>query len=194
MSESPIFDRLVGEFALRESKFEDFAYFKTPEFVWDPSAVVQLDRHEPKGVKLKKPQTAVQAYQSALEAAGFTIHQVKEPGVVDPFPGETREPLMARSLPAMVHRDVLKGHEIVSMEEELLMEKIDFAQAQEEYMRLVNREREKFFAEHPNAIVTGTKFEENSEGGLTMVIEAVEPRPTTPVVPLSERNTAQPME
>lgn len=54
MSNSPIFDQLVTQFAARGAVYEEFARFTTPEFEWDPSRpVVQLDK-QTRGVRLGK--------------------------------------------------------------------------------------------------------------------------------------------
>lgn len=53
MSNSPIFDQLVSEFAAKGAVYEEFVKFSTPAFSWTPQHVVQLDKQKT-GVKLGK--------------------------------------------------------------------------------------------------------------------------------------------
>lgn len=51
MSDSPIFDQIVNEFAAEGVVYEEFVRFTTPTFEWEPKPVVQLDK-QTTGVKL----------------------------------------------------------------------------------------------------------------------------------------------
>jgi hypothetical protein len=78
MSDSPIFDRLVTQFAARGAVYEEFARFTTPEFVWTPRTVVQLDRPS-KGVRIKKDRPLAAkvlsswVHKDVLEANGIVV-------------------------------------------------------------------------------------------------------------------------
>lgn len=54
MSDSPIFDRLVSEFAAKGAAYEEFIKWSAPAFVWTPQHVVQLDKQPKTGVRLDK--------------------------------------------------------------------------------------------------------------------------------------------
>ena len=54
MSNSPIFDQLVQEFAAKGAVYEEFVKFTTPAFEWPSLSVVQLDKQKKSGVKISK--------------------------------------------------------------------------------------------------------------------------------------------
>lgn len=167
MSDSPIFDQIVSEFAAKGAVYEEFIKWSTPAFRWTGSEyVVQLDHQTRTGVKLDKP-------------------------------------LSAKVLSTWVHSDVLEANGIevpqitgINDRPELLEEHKEAENATANFGRLiqdyVSQMGQSFAAQHPLAIVTDMHLESNDDGSATVVIEAVQP--ITSVMPLSERNTAEPME
>lgn len=69
MSDSPIFDQLIEEFAAKGAVYEEFIRFITPEFEWDPNRpVVQLDKKPKTGVKFAKtPARGIEIHSFAKE-------------------------------------------------------------------------------------------------------------------------------
>lgn len=72
---------------------------------------------------------------------------------------------------------------------EIQGETANFGRLIQDYVSQVGQS---FAENHPLAVVTDMHTETNEDGSATVVIEAVQP--ITSVQPLSERNTAQPME
>lgn len=59
MSDSPIFDQLVSEFAAKGAVYEEFVKWSTPAFRWSGSDhIVQLDKQPRTGVNLTRPVAA----------------------------------------------------------------------------------------------------------------------------------------
>ena len=139
MSDSPIFDKLNTEYALREKSYEKISKWSTPAFRWTGSS--HVDQKTRTGVKLAKV-TGINDRPELLEE-----HKEAE--------NATR----------------------------------DFGRLIQDYVSQVGQS---FAEQHPLAIVTDSHYESNNDGSATVVIEAVQP--ITSVMPLSERNSAEPME
>jgi hypothetical protein len=180
MSNSPIFSQLASEFASEGKTYDSLVRWSTPAFRWSgPDYVVQLDK-QPKGISLEKAgMFAAEGFISGLTA-----------GV---------QPLSTKQLPAVVHADVLEaaGVEFDEPSQKRLQEAremasdntLNFGTLISDYVAQVG----KSFAEsHPLAVVTDMRSEQNADGSVAVVIEAVQP--ITSVKPLSERSSAQPME
>jgi hypothetical protein len=180
MSDSPIFSQLATEFAAKGAKYEDLVQWSTPAFRWSGSDyVVQLDKPK-SGISLEKlGMYAAEGFISGLTA-----------GV---------QPLSAKQLPARVHADVLEASGVTfdASSQKMLQEAreaasddtLNFGTLISDYIAQVGKS---FAKAHPLAVVTDMHSEQNADGSVAVVIEAVQP--ITSVQPLSERNTAEPME
>lgn len=155
MSNSPIFDQLVTEFAAKGTVYDEFVKWSAPAFMWTPQHVVQLDKQPKTGVNFVRP-------KELLTEAVELLSVPKVTGIND------RPELLSE------HIDV--GDEYVG-------------RVFQDYIAKVGEE---FYAKNPTSVITDIHLEPNGDGSSTVVIEAV--KPITSVKPLSERNTAQPME
>jgi hypothetical protein len=180
MSNSPIFSQLASEFAAEGKTYDSLVQWSTPAFRWSGSNhVVQLDK-QTSGVSLEKAgMFAAEGFISGLTA-----------GV---------QPLSAKQLPARVHVDVLEASGVVfdELSQQRLLEAKEAASDDTlNFGTLINdyiAQMGKSFADaHPLAVVTDMRSEQNADGSVAVVIEAVQP--ITSVMPLSERSPAQPME
>lgn len=165
MSDSPIFSQLNIEFAAKGAAYEDLVRFSTPAFFWGSRFVVQLD---------KQPMPALPTVGEtfSLELPKRQTLDFKKP-----------QPLWADKLAS-------EGEYVTSPElTDVDSPTVSFGQLISDYVAQVGQS---FADQHPLAIVTDTSFEKNDDGGMTMTIEAVQP--ITSVQPLSERNSASPME
>lgn len=168
MSDSPIFDQLVQSRVPMDKTYDQWVKFEVPEFEWDPSrSVVQLDKPKT-GVNFARP---IPFHNLALAAIasgeGFSDgHPMSiAPGIINDRP------------------------ELLTERKEIQGETANFGRLIQDYVSQVGQS---FAENHPLAVVTDMHTETNEDGSATVVIEAVQP--ITSVQPLSERNTAQPME
>lgn len=164
MSDSPIFDQLATEYADKEKPYEQISKWSTPAFRWTGKDH-GVQPGKSKGVRLGKD-----------ESFGSDLGMVVDTTVRDllGFPPVTG--INDRSELLEEHRKAEKAS-------------AGFGRLIQDYVSQVGRS----FAEtHPLAIVTDMHAEANDDGSATVVIEAVQP--LTSVKPLSERNSAEPME
>ena len=171
MSDSPIFDQLAAEYADKEKSYEQISKWSTPAFRWTgKDHGVQLGKQSSKsGVRFGK---VVPIQLPEITAPSVTdTFSMELPGGITPWVDESAKQLIENAR---------------SMTEKA---SAGFGRLIQDYVSQVGRS----FAEtHPLAIVTDMHSEANDDGSATVVIEAVQP--LTSVKPLSERNSAEPME
>ena len=136
MSDSPIFDQLQAEYALREQSFESLSKWSTPAFRWTGS-----DRND---------------------------QSTKRPGVK-----------LGKTIGSWIDTEHIEAQSATT----------GFGRLIQDYVSQVGQS---FADQHPLAVVTDMHTETNDDGSATVVFEAVQP--ITSVMPLSERNSAEPME
>ncbi|QJD49809.1 hypothetical protein SEA_CLUBPENGUIN_85 [Streptomyces phage ClubPenguin] len=148
MSDSPIFDQLVNQFAAKGAVYEEFVRFTTPEFEWEPRHVVQLDKQTTgKGVRFGK-------------VVPFQLPQIEQsPTVAESFSMELPE---TDKKPAMI--EVWKPQPEAAT---------PFGTLLQDYVEQVG----KSFAEaHPNAVITKVDVKPNLEDNtLSLVVEGLHP-------------------
>jgi hypothetical protein len=167
MSDSPIFNQLNAEFTVKDKSYDDLVNWSVPEFVWDPTRpVVQLDRQTPRGVKFAKVMTLSDTFDREARSDASEIKLGDVSHVVD-----------------VNYASGLVEHYVKSTED------LVTGRFLQDYIDQVGTE---FAKHHPLAVVTDMHTEMNADGSTTVIVEAVQP--ITPVMSLSERNTAKPME
>jgi hypothetical protein len=170
MSDSPIFDQLVTEFAAKGAVYEEFTKWSTPAFRWSGSDHA-AQQTKGRGVRLSRTKPLL------ARKIGMWVHQdVLEANAVEIEPPPAVTGINDR--PELLN-DHKKMQALIG-DSGLLMQ---------EYIARVG---EDFAQQHPLAVVTDMRTEANADDSTTLVIEAVQP--ITSVKPLSERNTAQPTE
>jgi hypothetical protein len=191
MSDSPIFDQLVSEFAAKGAVYEEFTKWSTPAFRWTGSEYA-AQQTKGRGIRLSKTQS---------QTFPGLVMDTKAKELL-----ERAEPLLARKIGMWVHQDVLEANGVeiepppavtgINDRPELLEEHKAIQDSAEGFGLLlqnyVAQVGQSFAETHPLAIVTDMTLEANADDSTTLVIGAVQP--ITPVKPLSERNTAQPTE
>lgn len=177
MSQTPIFDQLVDEFAAKGAVYNEFVKWIAPAFEWRARPVVQLDK-QPSYVFITEVVDQTEIYPkpeniqiSSRENGDGTVTlkvdglQPKALGVVPDSIRPVSDFIESGTPNAIFDRFV------------------------QDYALWVSRN---FSEQYPQAVITETHAETKEDGSATLVIEAVQP--IFSVMPLSEKNSVEPME
>lgn len=169
MSDSPIFDQLFRERSCGKS-WDQFFKFPASAFRWSGCSKT--------GVKLTRTESSFVQYDETAKR------------LLEEYAYQAGGEYHARKIGTWVHADVLEANGVNYVVEGETGKTGNFGHLIQDYVSQVGRS---FAEQHPLAIVTDmhTEVDENNDSA-TLVIEAVQP--ITSVMPLSERDTAEPME